>query len=190
MTSFEYALGLFSVLMGLALGDIAVNAHKLIRHCRTIRWDGRVVLSTLLVVVVVVRMWFALWSIRDVGMVLVFPFYLSLFIELMILFLLAASCLPDEPPGECDLGDFYEGNSRSLWTIFSVFQLSFFLHWLYFGGAKLPLWVWFTVLGPLALYLLLASRRTKLLHYVVPAALIAWELYANWDRTLGNRLGV
>lgn len=188
MTSFEYALGLFSVLMALALGDIAMNVHKLIRHCRTVRWDGRVVLSTLLVIVVIVRMWFALWSIRQVGMVLVFPFYLSLFVELMILFLLGSSCLPDEPLAECDLATFYERNQRSLWMVFSVFQLSFFLHWLYFGGLQAPPWRWFAVLTPLAIYLLLAVVRDRWLHLAAPAVLIAWELYANWGSSLGERL--
>lgn len=188
MTSFEYALGLFSVLMALALGDIAMNIHKLIRHCRMIRWDARVVVSTLLVVVVIVRMWFNLWSIRQVGMVLVFPFYLTLFLELMILFLLGASCLPDEPLADCDLGAFYERNQRSLWIIFSVFQASFFMHWLYFGGAHAPTWAWFAVLAPLFLYLMLAFIRARWLHLALPGALIGWELYANWARTLGERM--
>jgi hypothetical protein len=187
MTSFEYALGLFSVLMALSLGDIAINVHKLIRHCRSVRWDARVVLSTLLVVVVIVRMWFALWSIRGDAIVLVFPFYLSMFLELMILFLLGASCLPDEPLADCDLGRFYESNQRSLWTIFSVFQLSFFLHWLYFVD-RASLWAWAAVLTPLAIYLLLAFVRARWLHLTAPAALIAWELYANWGRTLGERM--
>jgi hypothetical protein len=188
MTSFEYALGLFSVLMALALGDIAINVHKLIRHCRTIRWDGRVVLSALLVVVVIVRMWFSLWAIRDDGLVLVFPFYLSLFIELMILFLLAAHCLPDEPPADCDLGTFYESNSRSLWSIFALFQLSFFLHWLYFGGSAASAAAWLWVLGALGIYVLLAVVRSNWLHHAAPLALIAYEIWRNWDRTLGERL--
>ena len=175
MTSFEYALGLFSVLMALALGDIAMNVHKLIRHCRTVRWDGRVVLSTLLVVVVIVRMWFALWSIRQVGMVLVFPFYLSLFVELMILFLLGASCLPDEPLADCDLANFYERNQRSLWMIFAAFQLSYFLHWLYFGGVQAPPSRWFAVLTPFAIYLLLAFVRNRWLHLAAPAAGAGWR---------------
>ena len=189
MTSFEYALGLFSVLMALALGDIAMNIHKLIRHCRTVRWDARVILSTLLVVVVIVRMWFALWSIRQVGMVLMFPFYLSLFLELMVLFLLGASCLPDEPLADCDLAMFYERNQRSLWMIFSVFQISFFLHWLYFGGIEAAVWGWLAVLTPLAIYLLLAFVRNRSLHLAAPATLIVWELYLNWGSTLGERVG-
>ncbi|MGQ0558715.1 MAG: hypothetical protein ACT4OE_03900 [Sphingosinicella sp.] len=62
MNAFEYALGLFSVMIALALGDIALNAHKLLRHWRTVVWDGRVIIATLFVIVVIVRMWFALWT--------------------------------------------------------------------------------------------------------------------------------
>jgi hypothetical protein len=138
MNGFEYAMGLISVLIGLALVDVAMSVHKLVRHCMTVRWDARVILSASLVVLIIVRMWFALWSIRDVAIVLYFPFYLSLFVEFMLLFLLASSCLPDEPPADCNLGQFYESNQRTLWTVFAVFQLSFYLHWLYFGGTDAP----------------------------------------------------
>jgi hypothetical protein len=184
MNGFEYALGLFSVLIGLALADIAMSAHKLVRHFRTIRWDIRVILSSLLVVVVIVRMWFAFWTIRNVGAVLNFPFYLSLFIELMILFLLASSCLPDEPTEDYDLATFYEGNQRSLWTVFIAFELSFLLHWFYFGGWGMPARKIILAFVPLTTCILLLIVRRRWLHIYVPAGLIAWELYRSWNQSL------
>lgn len=184
MNGFEYAMGLISVLIGLSLVDVAMSVHKLVRHCTTMRWDPRVILSASLVVLVIVRMWFALWSIRNVGMVLYFPFYLSLFIEFMLLFLLASSCLPDDPPAACDLGQFYEGNQRTLWTVFALFQLSFFLHWLYFGAIHAPLNRYAAVLGPLAIYLMLVFIRRRAIHILVPALLIGWELYSGWSQSL------
>lgn len=54
MAPFEYALGLFSVLVGLALADIAQKVHRLVRHARTISWDGRAILATMLVIIVIV----------------------------------------------------------------------------------------------------------------------------------------
>lgn len=183
MTGFEYALGLFSVLIGLALVDVAVSAHKLIRHFATIRWDARVILSVFLVILVIVRMWFAIWSIRGVGMVLYFPFYLSLFVELLILFLLAANCLPDDPTSGYDLTAFYERNQRTLWTLFAVFQTSFFFHWLYFVSGA-PLRVWAIVLCPLAAYVLLILIRDRAWHIVVSAALIGSEIYLGWSLSL------
>ena len=188
MTGFEYALGLLSVLIGLTLGEIATDLHRLVRHGRTVKWDGRALLSTALVTVVTVRMWFTFWGIRDVGMVVVFPFYLSIFVEMMVLYMLGASCLPEDAPADCDLAAFYDRNSRTLWTLFAVFQTSYFAHAIYFAshfGRDVPLWGWGTILLPLAAYMLLALFRSKWLHYALPAAILAWELFNNWDRTRG-----
>lgn len=191
MNPFEYALGLISILMSLALADIAMSFHRVMRHCRTVKWDGRVVLSTALVILTIVRMWFAVWAVRDVGMVLVFAFYLSLFIEFMILFLLAAACLPDEPASDCRLAAFYEGNQRYFWLIFFTFQASYFGHWLYFGGRTgsvggASLHDWARLLGPALIYLALAFLRNKLLHYAAPALLIVYYLWLHWDQSLST----
>jgi hypothetical protein len=186
MTPFEYALVLFSVLMALVFGDIAMSLHKLIRRGRTIVWDGRVILSVLLVIVLAVRMWFSLWGVRSYAMVLNLPFFLSLFLELMLLFLLAAHSLPDEPEPDCDLGAFYEANSRRLWILFALFQLSFVLHWFYFSGGHGSLLMAAIHLVALALYVLLAAVRSKWLHLAVPLALLATELSTNWGTTLAG----
>ena len=188
MNPFEYALGLLSVLVGLALGDVAMSMHKLVRHWRTVRWDGRVLLSALLVVVMLIRMWFSFWGIRSFGIVLYFPFYLSMFVHLMLLFMIGASCLPEEPPADGDLGAYYERNSRTLWTLFSIFQAAYVGYALYFNRGG-PVWAWSIILLPLALYLLLAAVRRRWLDYSAPAAILAWELYWNWDRALGPASG-
>ena len=185
MNSFDYAQTLFAVLVALALGDIAQKVHKLVRHGKSVVWDGRVVLSALLATVVVVRMWFEFWRIRAVGAVLVFPFYLSLFVELMILFIVAANSLPDEPSSGCDLRTFYDSHNRTLWLSFALFQASYAAHWLYFSHSRsVPLLEWVQVLGPLGLFVLLGFVRSKPLHYAVPLLLIAAELYSDWGATL------
>jgi len=40
----------------------------------------------------------------------------------------------------------------------------------------------------LFVYVLLAVVRWKWLHLAMPVALIAFEIWRNWDRTLGERL--
>src|SRR5919206_1943234 len=120
MSPFDYALGLVSILVGLALADIAASLHRLLRQARSVRWDGRVVLCAALVIITIVGMWFEVWAIRSVKAVLSFPFYLSLFIEFMVLFLISAACLPDEPEESRDLGAFYDGNTTYLWSLFTV----------------------------------------------------------------------
>jgi hypothetical protein len=39
MRAFEYALGLFSVLIGLAIADIATSFHRLVRSRQGVTWD-------------------------------------------------------------------------------------------------------------------------------------------------------
>jgi hypothetical protein len=183
MAPFEYALGLFSVLVGLALADIAQKAHRLVRHARTIRWDGRAVLATMLVIIVIVGLWFQVWNIRDRAEILVFGFYLTLFLEMMLLFVLAANSLPDDAGPDCDLTAFYEANSRTFWLSFAAFQLSFTAHWIYFTRFAGSAQGWAVVIGPLGAFLLLAFVRRKALHYLLPGALVALYLTLNWSET-------
>jgi hypothetical protein len=72
--------------------------------------------------------------------------------------------------------------------LFAVFQTSYFAHGLYFAAGA-PLWTRIPILAELGLYVLLAAVGMKWMHYAVPAALLAWELYWNWDRTLGAAAG-
>ena len=189
MSPFDYALGLVSVLVGLALADVAASLHRLLRQARLVRWDGRVVLCVVLVIITITGMWFEVWSIRSVKAVLSYPFYLSLFLEFMVLFLVSAACLPDEPGESCDLGAFYERNRTYLWSLFALFQTSFFLHWIYFAGLRMSnhwqtllLGTWVGV--PLLVFVLLAMIRSRWFHYIGLLALIAYRLLNYWNFTL------
>ena len=189
MSPFDYALGLVSVLVGLALADVAASLHRLLRQARLVRWDGRVVLCVVLVIITITGMWFEVWSIRSVKAVLSYPFYLSLFLEFMVLFLVCAACLPDEPGENCDLGAFYERNRTYLWSLFALFQTSFFLHWIYFAGLRMSnhwqtllLGTWVGV--PLLVFVLLAMIRSRWFHYIALLALIAYRLLNYWNFTL------
>jgi hypothetical protein len=189
MTPFDYALGLVSVLVGLALADVAASLHRLLRNARLVTWDGRVILSVVLVIVTITGMWFEVWSIRNVKAVLSYPFYLSLFLEFMVLFLVCTACLPDEAEEGCDLGRYYERSSAYLWLLFALFQTSFFLHWIYFAGLRMGaqgrtlfsgMWVGF----PLVVFLLLVVLRSRWLHYIALLVLIAHRLLTYWNFTL------
>lgn len=189
MSPFDYAVGLVSILVGLALADVAASLHKLLRQGRSVRWDGRIILSVAFVIITITGMWFAVWSIRNVKAVLSFPFYLSVFLEFMVLFLVCAACLPDEAVDSRDLGAFYENNRRYLWSLFALFQISYFLHWIYFVGIRVSergeLFVrGAIVLIPLALFLLLANIRARWFHYVAMFFLLAIRFCEYWSQTL------
>jgi len=189
MTPFDYALGLVSILVGLALADVAASLHRLLRQGRMVTWDGRVILCVLLVIITITGMWFEVWSVRSVKAVLSYPFYLSLFLEFMVLFLVCAACLPDEPEESYDLSAFYERSRTYLWSLFALFQASFFLHWIYFAGIHMSnpgrallfgAWVGL----PLLVFLLLAGIRSRWFHYTALLVLIVYRLLNYWNATL------
>jgi hypothetical protein len=191
MSPFDYALGLVSMVVGLALADVAASLHRLLRQARLVRWDGRVVLCVVLVIITITGMWFEVWSIRSVKAVLSYPFYLSLLVEFMVLFLVCAACLPDEPDESRDLRAFYESNRIYLWSLFALFQTSFFLHWIYFAALRMTNPGQMLLLGacvgfPLLLFVLLAIIRSRWFHYIALLALIAYRLLNYWNFTLAQ----
>src|ERR1035438_3842874 len=105
--AFEYALGLFAVLIGLAVVDIATSFHRLIRNKASVKWDPLALLAALYALCMAIYMWFDLWGVRHFDATRHFLFYLLLFGQLFILFLVAASSLPDEADTSIDLREFY-----------------------------------------------------------------------------------
>lgn len=132
MDRFEYAVGLFSIIVGLALGDIGSSLHRLIKQRGEVRWDPLAMLTVAYVVLLLLTMWYDLWSIRGFGGTTSFWFLLTLLGELFVLFLLAAGSLPDEPHEGNDLVAFYDKQQTHLWVLLLIFQAAFAAHWLYF----------------------------------------------------------
>lgn len=191
MQPFDYALGLLTILMGLALADIIFSFHKLAVRARSIRWDGRPLIAAALVVVECVHHWFAQWTLRTYSIALHFPVYFGMFVELMLLVLLATSCLPDDPGDDCDLGEFYDRRRRYFWGLFAAYQLLFFIWWIAFFGATTAdgrmaagALDWFRVIAPVIAFGLLALVRRRWLDYAIPALFIAFYLARYWDSTL------
>lgn len=132
MDRFEYAVGLFSIIVGLALADVGSSLHRLIKQRRAVQWDILAVLTVAYIVLLLLAMWYDLWSIRGFGGTTSFWFLLTLLGELFVLFLLAAGSLPDEPQEGTDLVAFYKVQQTHLWTLLLIFQAAFAAHWLYF----------------------------------------------------------
>jgi hypothetical protein len=191
MRPFEYTLGLTSILVSLALANIVMCFHRLLRNAPRVKWDGRVLIAAALVIVEIVRVWFATWTIRDVAQVETFSIYLAVFVEVLLLVLLAASALPEEVGEKCDLRTFYDGNRRYFWGVFALYQLSYFLMGFFvFGvrqgvsGGTIDAFDLFRLLAPLAIYVFLTFARVKALDYVLPLAVIVFYLVRYWNQTL------
>jgi len=121
-TAFEYAMGLFSVLIGLAVVDVATSFHRLARVRRAITWDPLTLIVALYTLCMAVYMWFDLWGVRHFSAARQFPTYLSLVALFFVLYLAAAASLPDEANETTSLRAYYDGNRRYFWTLVTLFQ--------------------------------------------------------------------
>lgn len=182
MEAFDYAMGLVSIVVGIAISDLAVSFHKLFRHRRTISWDARTLLAAALTFVVLFSMWFDIWAVHGRPEILSYPFLLSIIVELVLLFLMATAVLPDEPLPNADLAAFYDENARSIWTFFLLFQIGYVAHWFYFKltspnydrhhmFARVPAVLMVPVV---AAVLVLVPRQRKLHLILITSLLLYW----------------
>jgi hypothetical protein len=190
MSPFDYSLGLLTILMGLALADVTFSFHKLAVRARTIRWDGRPLVAAALVIVECVRLWFGQWTLRSVSVALTFPIYFGLFIQMLLLVLLASASLPDSPSDDCDIGAVFEQRRRYFWGLFAAYYAMYFAFWLVFGATNAAgtgpagLIDWVRVLAPIIAFSVLMTVRIRWLDYLVPAAVIIFYVARYWHATL------
>jgi len=178
--AFEYALGLFSVLIGLAIADIATSFHRLVRSRAVVTWDPLALLAALYALLIAIGMWFDLWGVRNVTAARHFFFYLIMVALLFIVFLIAAASLPDDPGGGCDLSEFYSRNRRYFWALIALFQLGYLLLGIYFAGGLLsraPPYYRFAFAAQMSILFLvpvaLMIFSSRVLHYCGLALLFA-----------------
>lgn len=177
--AFEFALGLFAVLIGLAIADVATSFHRLVRSQTRVVWDPLCLLAALYALGLAIGMWFDLWGVRHSTQMRHFFFYAWMLADLFVLFLLAAASLPDGPGETSDLREHYARSRRYYWTLVTLFQLSYLLNGLYFVGpmvwphltTHLVLHLAVNLALPCAVAPVLLLSRSRKLHYVGMAIL-------------------
>jgi len=182
--AFEFALGLFSVLIGLSIADVATSLHRLIRKNEVVRWDPLTLLATLFALLMIIGMWFDLWGIRNATSVRSFFFYIALVAAFFVLFLIAASSLPDEATGAVDLRSYYDANRRYFWllvTLFQVIYVGFGFHFIAGIIAHEPLRLLVVVLVQWGLLIIVPAMltlvRSRPVHYAGLIVLFAVDLW-------------
>lgn len=122
MSPFEYILPLVSVIVGLAITDVAVSIHRLLRNRRRVEWDWLALAAALLAVVAVLNLWWGFYSVQASDFYTAFGGFLPLAAQLLLLFLLSAAALPDGVPDEgVDLRQFYRENHGQFWVLFAAY---------------------------------------------------------------------
>lgn len=183
MTPYAFLLPLVSVLVGLAVTDVARSVHVLLRARSRVQWDALPLAAAFLAVLTTYNLWWRVAGSGDLGPYLTLGGFLPLAAQLLVLFLLCASALPDAvPDAGLDLRAFYEGNARTFWTLFAVHvAILIAVRLVGFAGddgvsvAKLTA----LNLASLALFVVLIVVRQRWVHVAATTALVALAL-AGW----------
>ena len=170
MGPFEYLLLLTAVILGLAVCDLAVSAHRLLAARGRVRWDWLAPLAALVAFLKIVSQWWTFFNAAPLAKGLTFEMFLGVLVASVLLFLLAADALPDEiVEGPIDLRAHYALVQRRFWLLFTA-------QWLLLTGVST--WVQMTV-GKARLEL--ASPAWL----VLPAALLLAFWKNRWWQTVG-----
>jgi hypothetical protein len=186
LEEFNFAIVLFSIVVGLGVADIANSVHRLLTAGVKVRWAALPLASSAYIGLVLVMMWYELWSLRRLPAALGFWPLVSLLIELVLIYLAAAGSLPDDPEKEPDLAAFYWRRSRLTWTLMLLFAISYLGHTLYFVAISshrgMDVWAWAWRLIPLLVFLTMAGSKNRWVHGAGLAVLVglAVQRTAGW----------
>ena len=113
----EHVETFVSIIVGLALADMAASLHRLLRARRRVRWDLLTPMAAVLVAASIVNTW---WTTDLVfSHAVSFAAFLPNLVSLLLLFLLASATFPDEVPAEgIDLKAYYLENRGRFWGLF------------------------------------------------------------------------
>lgn len=121
MRPFDYLLLLAAVVLGLALSDLAISTQRLLNAGQRVRWDIFSPLAAVVATLKIVAQWWAWFQGEQLSAHLTFEMFVGILFSAGLLFLLAATALPDEVPGEgIDLARYYASTRRRFWSLFAL----------------------------------------------------------------------
>jgi hypothetical protein len=190
--TFDYLVGLFSIVIGLGLAEVAVSLNRLLRSAG-LKHDPLIFGPPILVTLMLVSIWFDTWAIRGVPNLFSFPFFVAIFGQLLLLYLLAAACVPKAANEGLPLkADSYEGNRRYFWLVFSAYQAMYAGFWIFFAARKgltagdLAARIFLPSGGgtPLLIGVVMVATRNRIAQAAGLLLLIVWLFVGYWDYTI------
>lgn len=191
---FAYLAAFVTIVLAIALSDMVMSLHRLIRARDRVKWGALALIAALYVYLSILSEFFSLWVELGVERLT----YIDLVGQMVVptlLSLAAFAVLPDEIPVRgFDLTEFYFKDRRYLvilWASMTIADLSrIFWRAIRHGYFHRPvLWAWF---GAMALvhFVIFAviwrskSRRVQLGALIALLA-AAWEVYHGWEIKAG-----
>jgi hypothetical protein len=121
MGQFEYLLMFASVILGLAVSDIAISLNRLIDAGAKVRWDWLAPMAAIVAFLKIITQWWSWFAAEPLAKGLTFQMFVGVCVAAVLLFLLAAAALPEElDEGAVDLRLYYARVSRRYWLLFAA----------------------------------------------------------------------
>jgi hypothetical protein len=162
---------------------MGLSLHRLLKRRSNVKWDWLTLSIAGYVAFITIRFWYQVWSIRGFPGVTGLFFFGGIIVENFVLFLIAASALPDEDDLSdrgVDLRAFQQRNSTYLWRLFLLFTVMWAAHGIFFALAErqpFSLKMAAIFLVPLVLGSALALVRQRKLQSLLFTALLAHEAW-------------
>lgn len=183
----EYILALVIIVLGLALTDLALSTHRLIRRRADVKLDATPIIAGLLAAYLVFSNFWGDYhhfqAVTSAGLWETLPNLAILFLT----FLIAAAALPDHWEGELDLWQYYLSTRRQFWVLVGLTSL---VASIYFVATTWPKRFPFSVYasGPLivAICVTLCITTRRWLHLLLLCGLFAAIVFGNGDLTIAG----
>ena len=121
MGPLEYLLLFAAIILGLAVADLATSLHRLLGAGARVAWDWLAPLAALVAFLKIVTLWWSWFGIDKLARGLTWEMFLGFLAGTVLLFLMAATALPDEvPDGTIDLRAHYAAVQRRYWILFAA----------------------------------------------------------------------
>lgn len=118
----EYLMIFSAILIGLAVADLSLSLHRLLRQGRSIKWHPIVPVLGFIVLCLILNLWWGLYRGFSTTTEIAFVDFLPQVMMLLVLFLLAAASFPDEKlPEGASLKDYYLDNRAQIWGLFAAY---------------------------------------------------------------------
>lgn len=186
MSPFEYMLLFAAVILGLAVAELAIGVNRLLRDSAKVRWDWLAPLAAILAFLKTVTQWWTWHGAEELAGGLTFEMFLAVLIGATLVFLIAATPLPEVKEDGVDLRAHWDRVHKRFWTLF-------LLHWLL--ATSVVLWAQVVILHralnlmtpimlvlPATLVLIFVRNRiVQAIGLIVYSGLFLWQ---NFGHTL------
>lgn len=166
MLSGDFAIGLMTIITGLAIADMVASMHLLLMNRDRVRWDWLAMLAAIFIFLLIVSSWGI--SYRNMGNQTINPI-LGLFIitlaQVIPMYLAARAVLPDAIGADgVSLAAHYAQISRYFWSAVAMTYVIFIVYGMYALGLAVAIGQYFSPSIQLVMMIVLIVVRRRWVH--------------------------